>query len=44
MMNLPCRPLYCMIDVLYLVPDQAGEISHFEGKAYAAELGGTVYK
>jgi hypothetical protein len=44
MMNLPGRPLYGMIDVLDLVLCQAGEIAHFEGKTYAAELGGTVYK
>jgi hypothetical protein len=43
-MNLPGRPIYRMIDVLDLVLDQAGEITCFEGKAYAAELGGTVYK
>jgi hypothetical protein len=43
-MNLSGRPLYCMIDVLDLVLDRAGEIAHFEGKTYAAELGGTVYK
>jgi hypothetical protein len=43
-MNLPGRPLYHMIDVLDLVLGQAGEIAHFEGKIYAAELGGTVYK
>jgi hypothetical protein len=43
-MNLPGRPLYCMIDVLDLVLDQAGEIARFEGKTYAAELGGTIYK
>ena len=44
MMNLPGCPLYRMIDVLDLVLDQAGEIARFEGKTYAAELGGTVYK
>ncbi len=43
-MNLPGHPLYCMIDVFDLVLDQAGEIDRFEGKTYAAELGGTVYK
>jgi hypothetical protein len=44
MMNLPGHPLYCMIDVLDLVLDQVGEIACFEGKTYAAELGGTVYE
>jgi hypothetical protein len=44
MMNLPGRLFYCMIDVLDLVLCQAGEISCFEGKTYAAELGGTVYE
>ncbi len=43
-MNLPSHPLYCMIDVLDLVLGRAGEIARFEGKTYAAELGGTVYK
>jgi hypothetical protein len=43
-MNLPDRPLYCMIDVLDLVLGRAGEIARFEGKTYAVELGGTVYE
>jgi hypothetical protein len=43
-MNLPGRPLYCMIDVLDLVLDQAEEIARFKGKTYAVELRGTVYK
>jgi hypothetical protein len=44
MMNLPGCPLYGMIDVLDLVLGQAREVAHFEGKMYAAELRGTVYK
>jgi hypothetical protein len=41
-MNLPGHPLYRMIDVLDLILGQAGGIACFEGKTYAAELGGTV--
>jgi hypothetical protein len=44
MINLPGRLLYHMIYVLDLVLGRAGEIAHFEGKTYAAELGGTVYE